>query len=125
MKHFFIFVYAPKHNGTIIPAITISKQMIYNTFQTIGFGLTYRQAKIATITIIIAVAMPCKILTAVIKPDPPIADKINETAYKTVTATITQNEILFNPHTLLFEELEDELDDDFELELFFVAIFPS
>ena len=48
-----------------------------------------------------------------------------------VTATIVQNEILFKPQTVFFEELL-ELEDDFELDVFelddfvfFLDITPS
>ena len=57
----------------------------------------------------------------------PQAERISESAYKNVTATIVQNEILLSPQTVFFEELE-ELDFvvfvDFD-EVFFVAIFSS
>lgn len=88
-----------------MPAITIKRQTMYNTFQTAGFGLTYRQAKIETIIIIIAAAIPCRAETAT--DETPQAERISATAYSIVAATITQNEILFNPHIPL------ELDDDF------------
>lgn len=96
-------------SGTIIPAITISKQTKYSTFQIAGFGRTYLHAKMATITIITAVATPCKIATMLRLT--PHAESMSATAYKIVTATIVQNEILFKPQTLC---LELEL-DDFEL----------
>ena len=56
--------------------------------------------------IIIAAAIPCKAETAT--DVTPHAAKIKATAYKIVTATITQNEILFNPHIPL--PLFDEVD---------------
>ena len=53
-----------------------------------------------------------------------MAVKISDTAYKKVTATIVQNEILLSPQTVFFEELEELDFVDFD-EVFFVAIFSS
>ncbi len=97
----FYYFYYDKTSGTIIPAITIKRQMKYNTFQTICFGRTCLQAKIATITIIIAVAIPCNALTTVALI--PHAERIKAMAYKTVTATIVQKDILLSPQLLRFE----------------------
>ena len=56
-----------------------------------------------------------------------IADKISDTAYKKVTATIVQNEILLSPQTVFLEldELEDLLLLDFVVDDFLVAIYLS
>ena len=63
----------------------------------------------------IAVAIPCNALIAVFNLLAFIADKISDTAYKKVTATIVQNEILLSPQTVFLEldELEDLLLLDF------------
>ena len=105
-------------NGTIIPAITISKQITYKTIQTIGFDFTYLHARIATIQIITAVASPWSADTTFAFT--PQADKTSDTAYKNVTATIVQKETLFSPQLDLDDLLDEELEDLELLELFLV-----
>lgn len=105
------------------PAITSNKLRIYKTFHTACLGLTYLQARTATIQIIIAVATPCN--AATILRLTPTRESIIEITYSNATATNVYIDILLSP-----QRLPDDLvvvvllDDLLELELFeLLAIF--
>ena len=70
----------------MIPAIITSRNVKYNTSQTVCFGRTYFQPKYATIQIIKAVAKPCNAVTTFILT--PQALKISPIKYNIATAPI-------------------------------------
>ena len=96
-----------------MPTITSSKQSTYKTFQTICLLRTYRQARIDTITIIIAVATACIAWTITNWTSTQL--KINDTTYKSATATRVYMLIL-----LRLQTEEDLLEE--ELDVFFVFV---